>query len=423
MVSIIVPVYNVERYVGDCIESLLTQTYNDIEIILVNNNSTDKSRDICDYYAQSNNNIILVDELKQGLGCARDCGVKFAKGDWIVFVDADDLITNNCIEILVGCAKEYDTDIVVSSFTYTLNKENDKEEEVTVSLNTINDYFFKAFIEDDEIISPFKCTGNLYAKHLIEKTEFGDIKFAEDSWFTPRVTYAGKENKILWVEKPRLYCYRQREDSLRHNSKGWKLYDRILAKQKTMDYWKENGEIDLYNIFFNDYYTCLLLDYLDIVFYDDQAEKKLIQQKIIIEKLLPEAKKHCNGEIILRPGAAEIWDLLCNSSKIIQYGFGNIGQNINKWLKRLEVDIYSVWDINGRSLGLDIVQPHKLQDEDVTFLIAVQDKKVARQVEKDLRNYCPTCKTVSYIQLETALKYGKFERFLPFIVEDYLRGI
>ena len=101
LVSIIVPIYNVEEYLKKCLETLVSQTYNNIEIILIDDGSTDKSGIIADKYANNYNNIIAIHTLNRGLSAARNLGIDNAKGEWIVFVDSDDYVNSRYIETLV----------------------------------------------------------------------------------------------------------------------------------------------------------------------------------------------------------------------------------------------------------------------------------------------------------------------------------
>lgn len=107
MVSIVVPVYNVEKYLRECIDSLLCQSYNNIEIILVDDGSKDASGDICDEYAQLDDRIIVVHKKNEGLGYARNTGIEVAKGEFVVFVDSDDYVDSDMIEqLLLPIVKE-----------------------------------------------------------------------------------------------------------------------------------------------------------------------------------------------------------------------------------------------------------------------------------------------------------------------------
>lgn len=108
--SIIIPVYNVKRFLPECIESVMRQTLTDIEIILVDDGSTDGSGAMCDEYAKKDSRIKVIHKKNAGLGFARNSGMDVCTGDWIAFVDSDDLISTNFIEILVGIGEENKVD-------------------------------------------------------------------------------------------------------------------------------------------------------------------------------------------------------------------------------------------------------------------------------------------------------------------------
>ena len=112
-VSVIVPVYNTEKYLSRCIDSILTQTFTNFELILVNDGSSDKSGIICDNYAQRDSRIIVIHKVNGGANKAREYGVKIARGEWITFVDSDDTIKSNYIEILFSNISN-DIDIIIA---------------------------------------------------------------------------------------------------------------------------------------------------------------------------------------------------------------------------------------------------------------------------------------------------------------------
>ena len=112
LVSVIVPIYNVERYLAQCIESVLGQTYKNIEIILINDGSTDASLSICKDYVNKDDRIRLVDKKNGGQGAARNIGLEMANGDYVYFVDSDDYIASNLIEQCVDAIIKYGSDIV-----------------------------------------------------------------------------------------------------------------------------------------------------------------------------------------------------------------------------------------------------------------------------------------------------------------------
>ena len=100
-VSVIVPVYNVEKYIRKCLDSIVSQTLNDLEIILVNDGSTDTSPAICEEYKRKDERIKMITQKNQGLSAARNAGLKDATGEYVIFIDSDDYIAENMLEILV----------------------------------------------------------------------------------------------------------------------------------------------------------------------------------------------------------------------------------------------------------------------------------------------------------------------------------
>ena len=136
-VSVIVPIYNVEKYLERCIESLINQTFEDIEIIALNNGSTDKSLDILNYYAYKDKRIRVINNKNIGVSKSRNIGIKEAKGEYIVFVDSDDWIDSNMIEILHKTISDNNCDLVMC--TYVREFANHSKEKV-FNLPEINIY-------------------------------------------------------------------------------------------------------------------------------------------------------------------------------------------------------------------------------------------------------------------------------------------
>lgn len=122
LVSVIVPVYNAENYLEVCINSILKQTYQNIELILINDGSTDNSDEICKKYSNIDNRVRYIFQENSGPSKARNKGLELARGDYIQFVDSDDFLEKNCIEILVKSMK--DSDLVIASYTNVYGNKN-----------------------------------------------------------------------------------------------------------------------------------------------------------------------------------------------------------------------------------------------------------------------------------------------------------
>lgn len=124
MISVIVPVYNVEKYLKKCVESIITQTYKDLEIIIVDDKSTDKSGILCDEMEKIDDRIKVIHKIKnEGLGYARNTALDIAKGEYVTFVDSDDYLDENAIEVMYNAIKEKQVDACICGFKRVSNDE------------------------------------------------------------------------------------------------------------------------------------------------------------------------------------------------------------------------------------------------------------------------------------------------------------
>lgn len=114
LISVLIPVYNDENYIGICFDSVLAQTYTKIEIIIINDGSKDNSGNICDEYARKDARIRVIHKQNEGQAVARNLAIEEAKGEYLIFVDSDDIVSPNYIQTLYGLAKKYDCKIAVS---------------------------------------------------------------------------------------------------------------------------------------------------------------------------------------------------------------------------------------------------------------------------------------------------------------------
>lgn len=199
-VSVVVPVYNVEKYLKRCLDSIINQTYKNIEIILVNDGSKDNSRDICEEYEKNFDNIILINQENGGLSAARNTGLKYVKGEAVTFVDSDDWLELDAIEYYVDSMKKYNVDMVVTNNIRTkdyqkniLQPNNIKEEVLTQE-----DYAKKFFKIDGNSIE-YYAWSKLYKREIMEDVEFPVGLFAEDVLGTFR--YMKNSQSIFYSNK------------------------------------------------------------------------------------------------------------------------------------------------------------------------------------------------------------------------------
>lgn len=213
-ISVIVPVYNIEKYLPKCIDSIINQTYKTIEILLIDDGSTDESGKICDEYALKDNRIRVIHKENQGLSATRNIGIKESTCDYIVFIDSDDYINEDYLETLYNCIKETDSD--VASVTYKVvrtdgtialdaSHETGLKENETITFEGIN--IIKELLSQ-KIIKNF-VWNKIYKKSIICDFEIG-VNY-EDIAFACKVF--SKTNKIAYINKS-CYNYLKRNDSI-----------------------------------------------------------------------------------------------------------------------------------------------------------------------------------------------------------------
>lgn len=225
-VSVIVPVYNVEKYIKKCLNSLVNQTLDEVEIVVVNDGSPDNSQKIIDEYTKKYKNIKSYVKENGGLSDARNYGIKRATGKYISFVDSDDYIRKDMLEKMYNYAIQKNFDVVVCD---SINVYSDGTEILIKSNNNYSDDDVKNYI----ISPPIACT-RLFKKSIFDKIEFKKNIYYEDLEMTPKVVNLTK--KIGFVSDG-LYYYVQRDGSIMRqnvfNDKLLNIFD-VLKSNKDL---------------------------------------------------------------------------------------------------------------------------------------------------------------------------------------------
>ena len=204
LISIIVPVYNVEQYLGRCVDSLIGQTYKNIEIILVDDGAKDRSGQICDEYALKDERIIVIHKENGGLSDARNAGIKVAKGAFIGFVDSDDYVAPCMYEELVACLTETNSDIAMcryKRFKGDRCKECLADSDELVEMDTLQ-ALENIYSNDGEIYTV--AWNKLYKRDVIADIRYPVKKINEDEFTTYK--YIANAKKIVFTQKV-LYFY------------------------------------------------------------------------------------------------------------------------------------------------------------------------------------------------------------------------
>jgi len=214
LISVIIPIYNVEPYLQKCVESVLAQTYANLEIILVDDGSPDNCGKICDEYAEKDKRIVVVHKENGGLSDARNAGLGIMKGEYVAFVDSDDWVLPKYIEDMYENLKKYNADISLSGtvYVYENNKKDmilaiDKNEGLYTQKEAVENLFYQRGIY------PSACS-KLYKRELFKAIRYPKGKLNEDSAITyklfclcDKISYTNASN----------YCYLQRIGSIENS--------------------------------------------------------------------------------------------------------------------------------------------------------------------------------------------------------------
>ena len=220
-ITVIVPVYNVENYLNKCLDSLINQTYKNLEIIVINDGSTDNSGEICQEYAQKDNRITYVEQENGGLSDARNAGLERMTGSYVTFVDSDDWVEPNYVEVLHNKLIGYQADIAIGNY-YSYN-----EDEAMYYFHVNSESYYEKLYDNISIFenlydakqmksfSLISAWGKLYKAELFDYIRFDKGKLGEDGYINQKLYLLVQ--KVIYINQG-LYAYRQRSGSI---TKTW----------------------------------------------------------------------------------------------------------------------------------------------------------------------------------------------------------
>lgn len=249
LISVIIPIYNVEKYLDRCVDSIINQTYKNLEIILVDDGSPDNCPKMCDDYAEKDSRIKVVHKKNGGLSDARNAGMKVATGGYVSFIDSDDYVSLDFYEILLQTMIDNDSDIVECSVVKFY--ENGKFDEYSDNLKVTN---YETVDALDGLISenPFKqhVWNKLYKSSVALDIPYAVGKLNEDEFWTYQVF--GKAKKVTRINKT-MYYYFQRNGSIMGNGYNIRRLDALEGKMNRQAYIEKNfpilttkAKVDLY---------------------------------------------------------------------------------------------------------------------------------------------------------------------------------
>ena len=236
LISIVVPIYKVEKYLPNCLNSLINQTYQNWEAILVDDGSPDRSGEICDEYAARDNRFKVIHKKNGGLSSARNASLRFIRGDYVLYLDSDDFIHNQALEYLYGIAIDNNADIVQCDYVRG-------EDSVfpSISLDGRVDLYdnrtiFKTFA------SKINTCGKLYKRDVIGEIKFPEGVINEDDFTTWKFYYRAKRIAITSVP---LYYYTINPHSIMANKRKCPNFKYFDAYRERIEFFRNCGEADL----------------------------------------------------------------------------------------------------------------------------------------------------------------------------------
>lgn len=288
LISIIIPVYNVEKYLERCLKSVVQQSYYNLEIILINDGSTDKSAVICDSYELVDERIKVIHKGNGGLSDARNAGLAIAKGNYISFLDSDDWIHKDYILELYKIASENKSDISVCNFkeVYLEDKISVEDTFSNANISVFSNLEALSQLTNELYVQFTIACAKLYKKELFDGIEFPFSKLHEDEYTTYKVI--AKANKVVYTSK-QLYFYYKRPDSIMGqgiNLKGRLDYFEALSNQ--IKFFRKTNLLDNADILCEKLFSTYRVIY--IFFLSKNKNSNFIDDKLLKRTL----KKHLN---------------------------------------------------------------------------------------------------------------------------------
>lgn len=234
-ISIIIPVYNCEKYIEKCIDSVICQSFKDLEIILVDDGSSDRSGEICDEYLKKDERINVIHKMNGGLSSARNAGINIAKGRYIGFVDGDDYIEKDMYELLYKNICEFDADISMCGVYDKYNGIVCENKNVMDRCVLDNITAFRITLESK--FMSVSAVNKIYKREIFNKFKYPEGKIYEDAFLTPIIIFNSK--KIVYDPSPKYYYVHRKNSITTNNFKNSDLFI-IEAYEKHLKFVRKN---------------------------------------------------------------------------------------------------------------------------------------------------------------------------------------
>ena len=309
LISIIVPVYNVETYISKCLDSIINQTYKNLEIILINDESTDNSLSICNEYKNKDDRIKVISIKHGGLSKARNTGLDIAKGDYIGFVDSDDYINEDMYKSLYDALVSSGSDISVCSFYRHEQGNFECDFNVDEDIITFDRENAIKNILIDKILRNYVWT-KLYPAYVFDDLRFPEGKNFEDIFISIKILE--KINKLIFINK-NLYNYVIRDGSIDSCKSPDNIKDAIEETYRRYKYIKEK-----YHNKYKEYNITAMIVRLVYAFSELHDDLDVFSEYSYIIKELDEDLNNSDKELIKNSCVADHFEKYCNLSNLIK---------------------------------------------------------------------------------------------------------
>ena len=272
-ITVVVPVYKVERYLSRCVDSILTQTFSDFELVLVDDGSPDNCGKMCDEYEKCDKRVHVIHRENGGLSAARNSGIEWAltysDSDWITFIDSDDWIHKQYLELLLKAANDKKVNVVIGTFVRT-DGEKELSEDITCSVGVYDseEYWMK-----NQTNATIAC-GKLYQKEDFHELRYPEGKLHEDQYTTYQILF--KNSKIAVIEEP-IYYYFINTEGITKSQWTPRRLDILEALTNQIDYFSSHH--------YNEAYRWAAWCYLDAICDHMRAIRESGQHQEYIPKL------------------------------------------------------------------------------------------------------------------------------------------
>lgn len=260
LVSIIVPIFNVERYLNRCISSIANQTYQDIQIVLVDDGSSDRSPEICDSWAEKDPRVTVIHQANSGVSIARNRGLDMATGEYILWVDSDDYIAPETVEIMMQTAQQNHADMVICDFEkgsddhYTF----DTSAEIPCALIDNVTALIRIYTDAHSALRYAAPWAKLARQNLYQDIRYPEGKIFEDIYTTHKLLL--RCERIAVLDSPMFYYY-QRADSIMNATFSMKKLDYLQALVERIAFFKANSLKELEGIAYDELLHSLIWEY------------------------------------------------------------------------------------------------------------------------------------------------------------------